>query len=301
MAEQQPIALPNELWIRILQNLDNDEDIAELWTTCRHVCTAFKRVVESICRDRHLPKTRLNFRLGRFTGGRNGRQLPDITLMAEFEFAELSEDICTAKFRLNDDIPEELIPTVKERMQTSVENMDIAAPKHSIQIRRDVLDGPIPSLSYDQAKCEVNCNWRDLFTAFYGEEALARRLTNQWLDNQVAYLDELKRKFTRGEMGAERIISAAILEVGSGEKICRRDARRARIRHQFRKLDGRNWDPEHDGDSAKECDALNELWALKQFAQSEVFSDEEDSDEWEDEDEEDEENETDEEESTDDE
>ena len=176
--------------------------------------------------------------------------------------------------------------------------MDIANPNHSIQIRRHVLDGPIPSISYEQSKCELSCNWRDLFTAFYGEEALARRLTDQWLDSKMAYLEELKKKLARGEMGAEKIISAAILEIGSGEEICRKNARRARIRHQFLELDGRNWDPEQDGDSAKEYDALNELRTLKQFAKDEAFSDEEDSDEWEDDDEEDEE---DEEESTDDE
>ncbi|KAE9366933.1 hypothetical protein N431DRAFT_350976 [Stipitochalara longipes BDJ] len=302
MAEQQSTTLPNELWIRVLQNLDNDENIAGLWTTCRHVCTAFKDATEAVFRDRHLPKTRLHFRLGKLTESRIGRQLPDFTLMAEFEFADLSEDGCTATFRLNDDIPEEMIPPVKERMQTFIENMDIANPNHSIQIRRDVLDGPIPSLSYEKNTCELSCNWRDLFTAFYGEEALARRLTDQWLDSKVAYLEELKKKLARGEMGAERIISTAILEIGSGEEICRRNARRARIRHQFRELDGKNWDPEQDGDSAKECDALNELRTLKQFAESEAFSDEEDSDEWEDEDEDgDEEDEEDEDESMDDE
>jgi hypothetical protein len=173
-------------------------------------------------------------------------------------------------------------------MQTYIENMDIADPKHSIQIRRDVLDGPIPSLSFDKNTCEMSCNWRDLFTAFYGEESLARRLTDKWLDTKMAYLEELKKKLARGEMGAERIISAAILEIGSGEDICRKNARRARIRHQFRELDGSNWNPERDGDSGKEGDALRKLKILKQLASNEEFSDEEYSDEWEDDDEDDE-------------
>jgi len=63
MAEHQA-ALPYELWIRILQSLDDDESIADLWTTGRHVCTAFKDATESIFRDRHLPKTRFEFDLG---------------------------------------------------------------------------------------------------------------------------------------------------------------------------------------------------------------------------------------------
>jgi hypothetical protein len=313
MAAEQTATLPNEIWIRVLQNLDNDESIADLWTTCRHVCTAFKDATESIFRERHLPKTRINFNLGKkahpllifmltidpgkFTEGPNGLQLPDLTLTADFEFAELLDNGDTAMFRLEEHIPDQLILSVKERAQTYIENMDIVDPKHSIQIRRDVLDGPIPSLSFDKSKCELSCNWRDLFTVFYGEESLARRLTDKWLDSKVAYLEELKAKMGRGEMGAERIISAAILEIGSGEEICRRNARRIRLRHQFRELDGRTWDPERDGDSGKECDALTKLRILKQFASNEAFSDEEYSDEWEDEDEDDE---TEEEDSTDD-
>jgi hypothetical protein len=314
MTAHQTATLPNELWIRVLQNLDNDENIADLWTTCRHVCTAFKDATETMFRERHLPKTILNFNLGergylllqfmltielgKFAEGPNGRQLPDLTLAADFVFAELSDNGRTATFRLEEGIPEALIPPTKERMQRHIEDMDIADPKHTIQIRRDVLDGPIPSLSFDKSNCELSCNWRDLFTAFYGEESLARRLLDKWLDSKVTYLEELKAKMRRGEMGAERIISAAILEIGSGDEICRRNARRARIRHQFRDLDGRTWDPERDGDSDKECDALTKLRIFKQLASNEAFSDEEYSDEWEDEDE-DEDDQTEEEDSTD--
>ncbi len=228
------------------------------------------------------PVRAYRLRSGKFP---NARPQKNFTLTADFEFAELSEDGRTATFRLHDDVPDQLIPLIKERMQEYLENMDIADPKHTIKIRRDVLDGPIPNLSYNKATCELSCNWRDLFTAFYGEEALARRLTNKWLDSKMAYLEELKGKMSRGEMGAARIISAAILEIGSGEEICRRSARRARMRHQFRGLDSRIWDPERDGDSRKESDALANLASLKVLASNEAFSDEEYSDVWEDEDE----------------
>ena len=182
-------------------------------------------------------------------------------------------------------MPVQLILPTRERIQEYLDNMDIADPKHTIKIRRDVLDGPIPNLSYNKTTCELSCNWRDLFTAFYGEEALARRLTNKWLDSKVAYLEGLKAKMRRGEMGAERIISAAISEIGSGEEICRRNARRVRMRHQFRGLDGRTWDSERDGDSRTELDALAKLGTLRGLALIGAFSDEEYSDEWEDEDE----------------
>jgi hypothetical protein len=205
----------------------------------------------------------------------------DFTLTADFEFSELSKDGCTATFQLEEDTPEELMASIKERMQTHIGNMDTGAPKHTIQIRRDINDGPIPDISFDQDKCELSCNWRDLFTAFYGEETLAERLTNEWLDSKRTYLEELKAKMARGEIGAERAISNAILEIGNGEGIGRRSARRTRIRHQFRDR-GINWDPETD-DSGEEDDALTKLRILKQFASTEAFSDEEYSDEWEDE------------------
>lgn len=64
MATRQALALPNELWTRVLQNLDNDEDRPELWMIGRHICTTFKHEVESIFRDTALPKTMLIFNLG---------------------------------------------------------------------------------------------------------------------------------------------------------------------------------------------------------------------------------------------
>lgn len=64
MASKQPPTLPNEIWIRVLENLNQEQDIPDAWLSCRHVSTAFKAVVESIFRERHLPKTWIVFYLG---------------------------------------------------------------------------------------------------------------------------------------------------------------------------------------------------------------------------------------------
>lgn len=60
-----PIRLPNELWIRILQDINADPDLPFLYITCRHVNSVFRDAVESMFRDRMLPKLRINFSLGK--------------------------------------------------------------------------------------------------------------------------------------------------------------------------------------------------------------------------------------------
>jgi hypothetical protein len=59
------ITLPTELWIRILSFLANDfNDRPKLWVSGRAVCTAFKEAIETIFRDKHLPKTFIEYHLG---------------------------------------------------------------------------------------------------------------------------------------------------------------------------------------------------------------------------------------------
>lgn len=64
MATTQCPSLPTELWLRVLQNLQNSEDLPDLWTSYRHVCTTFKEAVEAIMRENHLRKTWIRFSLG---------------------------------------------------------------------------------------------------------------------------------------------------------------------------------------------------------------------------------------------
>ena len=66
MERTQCPALPAELWLRVLENLQKEEDLPELWTSHRYVCTAFKQAVEAIMRENHLRKTWINFQLGTY-------------------------------------------------------------------------------------------------------------------------------------------------------------------------------------------------------------------------------------------
>lgn len=57
--------LPTEVWLRVLQHVKADK--TELWTSVRHVSRAFKESVETIFRERHLPKTYIHIDLGMYT------------------------------------------------------------------------------------------------------------------------------------------------------------------------------------------------------------------------------------------
>jgi hypothetical protein len=65
MATKQCPTLPAELWLRVLQNLQKEEDLPDFWTSYRQVCTTFKKAVEAIMRDNHLQMTFIRFALGK--------------------------------------------------------------------------------------------------------------------------------------------------------------------------------------------------------------------------------------------
>jgi hypothetical protein len=65
MATRQALSLPNEIWIRILENLKKESDLPDAWIVCRQVSTAFRDAVESIFRERHLSKSWIVFMLGK--------------------------------------------------------------------------------------------------------------------------------------------------------------------------------------------------------------------------------------------
>jgi hypothetical protein len=67
MASKATPSLPNELWIRVLENLAADQDdhgLLTLWYSCRQVNTAFKEAAEFIFRETQLPNVLLYFELG---------------------------------------------------------------------------------------------------------------------------------------------------------------------------------------------------------------------------------------------
>ncbi|KAH6720967.1 hypothetical protein BKA61DRAFT_570597 [Leptodontidium sp. MPI-SDFR-AT-0119] len=286
MASKQCPSLPTELWTQILQNLNDDEDLPSLWKSCRHVSTAFRDTAESIFRERHLPKTRFYFYLGARGLDVNQTDEEDYEerlqvchLAAGFDFLSLSEDGITATFAVNtDDLPEILQPRARKRLREYVGNMDIEAPKHTVQIRRDVNDGPIPGLSIDYEKLTLSCNWRELFGAFYTEEYLCDKFTAKALEKRATWLEELKAQVDRKELNPMEVMKKALTAFEDDSKDCRKLARRARICWQFKIHDGTEWDFGRDGDEAVERGCLAKLQKIRFSASLEVFSDEESGD-----------------------
>jgi len=63
-ATQNSVYLPPELWVKILKNFDDEEDLPQLWITCRHVNTTLRDIVESIFVKSYLSKTSIRWYLG---------------------------------------------------------------------------------------------------------------------------------------------------------------------------------------------------------------------------------------------
>jgi hypothetical protein len=298
-ADALPV-LPPELWLRVLQNLVEEDDLPHLWMNCRHVCTSFRDAAESIFRGRQFPLVKILFTIGEESIVVMGCLLmlkagKDETFSetSEFSFAGLSDNEITATLRVEEDTPEELKPEIKESLRIHVDSTNIEIPHHTIQIRRDVHDGPIPAISVDYDKFEISFDWRGLFTAFYGEEQLYQKLTDKWASSQEAWKSRMAAKVTRGEIDMMQVITEASNAFAKGSEDCRKQARRARIRKQFRDLDGREFDFDL-ADSKAEHDALFKMKVQRDFA-SLYFTDEgeegesddegEEDSEWEDEDE----------------
>ncbi|KAH7327328.1 hypothetical protein BKA65DRAFT_510401 [Rhexocercosporidium sp. MPI-PUGE-AT-0058] len=279
MASKQCPTLPNELWTQILQNFNSDEDLPTLWKCCRHVSTAFRDAADSIFRDQHLPTTTFCFYLGEFLSDGSDEEDYERHLVAEFHFSSLSEDGTTATFAVDaDDLPDNLYPRVRKRLREYVGDMDIEVPKHTIQIRRDVNDGPIPGLSVDYDKLELSCKWQELFGAFYTEEYLYHKFTANALEERASWLAELKAKVDRKELDPMAVMQKALTAFADDSKDCRKLARRARICWQFKEHDGTEWDFGRDGNEAEERKCLVELQKVRFSASLEDFSDEEGGD-----------------------
>ncbi|KAG4416013.1 hypothetical protein IFR04_010838 [Cadophora malorum] len=291
MATKQCPSLPNELWTQILENLRADEDLPTLWKSCRNVNTAFRDAAETIFREQHLPKTKFYFFLGEFLADNSDEEDHEERheirhLLAEFNFSSLSEDRSTATFTVDaDELPENLHPRARKRLREYVNDMNIETPRHTVQIRRDVNDGPIPGLTVNYDKLELSCDWRGLFGAFYSEEYLYHKFTAKTLKDRASWLSELKSKVDSGELDPMKVMTQALTAFADDSKDCRKLARRARICWQFKNHDGTEWDFGRDGDEAEERKCLAELQKIRHFTSLEDFSDEE-SEEGDDDDEE---------------
>lgn len=177
--------------------------------------------------------------------------------------------------------------------------MSIEAPQHTIQVRHEITDGPIPKASFNYETFQLSFDWRQLYTIFYGEMELTTRLDESWVRSQESKMAALREKMMRGELDMMAVFMEAATSFDEGNEANIKKARRARMKYQHRLIGLEDWDPDTDGGPEWEEQALEKLKRRRQFIDFEDMSDEEgdgaksDEDEseaeWEDEDEDEEE------------
>ncbi|RDW69906.1 hypothetical protein BP5796_08303 [Coleophoma crateriformis] len=268
--QRPPPPLPTELWIRILGNLNKDSDLPQLWTSCRHVSTVFRDVVEFMFRGKHLSKTWIHYDLGIHYSEDYARMLINV----KFRFARLSDDRERAIFHL-DQCAEAYKDLLRRRLRKRVEKHDLEAPHHSVQVRRDLNDTPIPALQVDYENLELSCNWKSLLSSFYGEARLYHELQGAWVESQKDWVSGLHTQRLRGQRDMASTMMQAIASFGKQCDEARIKARRLRIRKQFMELDGFEWDAERDWDLVEERAVMRRLAQKAQVASQEEYSDDE--------------------------
>ena len=161
-------------------------------------------------------------------------------------------------------------------------------PPHTVQIRRELNDTPIPGLSIDYDSMTLSCDWRGLFSAFFAEELLVHNLHDKAMEKFQARRDTMIENVHAGRMDMADALQQVLKVYGDESHKARKLARRARIRWQYEQEGYSGWKPREE-----EEDKINEV--LKErifFASAESFSDEEGGDddeaenedgEWEDE------------------
>lgn len=129
--------------------------------------------------------------------------------------------------------------TMKERMEEfTSESFD--DPQHTIQIRHDLTDGPLPGFSVDTETFSLSCNWRELFTTFYREIELCSKLDNAYVKSQEGWVVDLKKRMERGEFDMMAMMGKIMTGFAAGSANSMKKARRARIRRQYKDL-GIDW------------------------------------------------------------
>jgi hypothetical protein len=203
-------------------------------------------------------------------GELHDEEIGQVILDSEFEYLHLSEDKTTAVFKM-DSGAEDYHPVIRERLQR-FESVNFEDPQHTVQIRHDLTDGPLPGLSLDYQNFHLSCNWRELFTAFYAEIGLCSRLDIEFVKSQESWAAGLRQRMERGEFDMmamlEKVMSG--FAVGTGDNL--KKVRRARIRRQFKEVNI-EWKGDDEYFQDIERENLKALAQKRQFIGMEEYSD----------------------------
>lgn len=194
-----------------------------------------------------------------------------MVLDLNFKYNRVSEDGITAIFTV--DCADEHKPEVRKRLRNYADQFLPEEPGHTIQIRREINDTPIPNQSFDYENLELSCDWRGLYSAFYAEEQCYNNLTKGWAKSREQWALDLHAKMLRGEINMQQMMLRTIKEFAGGSGINKEIARRARIRRQYVAI-GSDWNFENDGDEYQEKDIRDQMNALGNAIYLQEFSDE---------------------------
>jgi len=93
-----------------------------------------------------------------------------------------------------DDAPEEYYTVIREGLRSYAKEVkwNLKQPQHTIQIKHDLTDGPIPGLSFDYENFRLTCDWRQLLTIFYAEIQMTTKTMEGWVKSQEGRMQGLR-------------------------------------------------------------------------------------------------------------
>ena len=281
--------LPTEVWLRILQHVKADK--TELWTSIRHVSRAFKEGVETIFRERHLPQTFIHIDLGKVFQSRHspcnvantnrgsGDHYDDedhyVKFNVEFKYSHLSPTDPNIAIFTIEGLAEQFRTELCKRLKHWQEGVISETPGHILQIRRDVNDTLLPNKDINYSDLTLSLPWREIYTAFYCEEAYYNHLTSNWAKDRERWALELHQKMLRGEINMEQMMLRTIKEFAKGSEVNRERARAKRIEKQYRKNE-LEYDWVKDGDEDQKREWRESVKRIRQVVDLCEFSDDED-------------------------
>ncbi|KAF2004627.1 hypothetical protein P154DRAFT_586207 [Amniculicola lignicola CBS 123094] len=248
-------SLPPELWIRILSH---HNDLAHLWSTCRHISSTFRAYTEQVFAERHLKDIAISFFLEKYNlGGQSQR--PEIPVIydrreggvAWFKDKRSVEEVIgdlggveivnkrrkishagrgktTDKGVGSEDLDE--FEKVMDRWEENVQKWKPEMPNFVLRVEDLVNDTELPGLVFDRAQRAVGFEWRGMFANFYREVQRLSVLEAQWKVSSEKQHQENKTKEAKGESIPLSDIPPRwhMLELGHKKQI-----RRARLKQHY--------------------------------------------------------------------
>ncbi|KAI9714162.1 MAG: hypothetical protein M1812_006490 [Candelaria pacifica] len=279
-------SLPVEVWARILQSMpyNTKDQLLYLWISCRPVSKFFKEEVEFIFRDRHLPKTFIQFQTDSeypFAGHDYGHEGEP---QCEWALSHISQaDRSIAIFIVNEKsfihqhsaVARRIMPQIIDEQEWPERLFE---PQHIVQIRHEANDIGIPGLSVDYEKMEMSFSWRELYSNFFAEEKLAKILIAEKQAELDTHVSHLKGK----NMDMQKLMMATMNKWMGAWEASKLEARRVRVRRQFKEIHGLEYDEGRDEGLLPTKRGQKNLMRRTQYVGLDEFSDEEDDEDDED-------------------